>query len=189
MRNGSSVSHFSNCQPRQRSPNVRRHSFQRHHKPPIGDRRGRRGDSWRQRSCLPGGQRARSLRRVWFPALSSVFRPADSFFSSHGHRPSNWTVYDYFGEFGVVVQAIDNDAKIPTRGNLVAPSIQGTWDLEEVFQTGFLTSYDTDLSIISVEVCVLEPTSMEVPYSLHCILGIPTTTVLPLSPTPVSATL
>ena len=44
-----------------------------------------------------------------------------------------------------------NDAKIPTKGRLVAPSIQGTWTLQEVYDTGFITSYNDELSIVSVE--------------------------------------
>ena len=69
----------------------------------------------------------------------------------HGHRNSTYSQYDYFGEFGVVVEAMANDAKIPTKGRLVAPSIQGTWTLQEVYDTGFITSYNDELSIVSVE--------------------------------------
>ena len=47
--------------------------------------------------------------------------------------------------------AIQNDAAIPTRENLIAPSLQGTWTLQSVFDTGFLTSYASDISILTVE--------------------------------------
>ena len=70
---------------------------------------------------------------------------------SHGHRPQGWNQTNYFEEFGIVVDAINNDANIPSRGNLVAPSLQGTWTLESVFDTGFLTSYGDAVSILSVE--------------------------------------
>ena len=49
------------------------------------------------------------------------------------------------------MNAINNDASIPTRGKLVAPSLQGTWTLQSVFDTGFLTSYSSAISILSVE--------------------------------------
>ncbi|EJF60218.1 hypothetical protein DICSQDRAFT_137837 [Dichomitus squalens LYAD-421 SS1] len=70
---------------------------------------------------------------------------------AHGHRPSGYNQTSYFDEFGIVVNAISNNANIPTRGNLVAPSLQGTWTLESVFDTGFLTSYGSAVSILSVE--------------------------------------
>ena len=131
-----------------------------------------------------------------FPSclLSSAFRatahtPLLSSPHSHGHRPSNWTVYDYFGEFGVVVEAINNDASIPTRGNLVAPSIQGTWSLQNVYDTGFLTSYGSAVSIVAVEQYVLPLyfCCIILNFAFSC-LGTPTTTAPPPSPTPASAT-
>ena len=50
-----------------------------------------------------------------------------------------------------MVDAIANDAQIPIKNKLVAPSLQGTWTLEEVYDTGFITSYGSSLSILSVE--------------------------------------
>ncbi|OBZ74672.1 Beta-glucuronidase [Grifola frondosa] len=70
---------------------------------------------------------------------------------AHGHRPANYSVWDYFGEFGVVVNAIAADAQIPTRNNLIAPSLQGTWTPEDVFNTGFVAAYTNALGILSVE--------------------------------------
>ncbi|KAI8996273.1 hypothetical protein BD414DRAFT_477356 [Trametes punicea] len=72
-------------------------------------------------------------------------------YADHGHRPPGYNQTDYFNDFGVVVQAIQNDQQIPVRGNLVAPSLQGLWTLESVLDTGFLTSYSDDISILSVE--------------------------------------
>lgn len=72
-------------------------------------------------------------------------------FFSHNHRPIGYNQTDYFNEFGVVVQAIENDANIKSRGNLVAPSLQGTWTMESVYDTGFLTTYGDSISIVSVE--------------------------------------
>ncbi|KAM5530653.1 hypothetical protein V8D89_015674 [Ganoderma adspersum] len=72
-------------------------------------------------------------------------------YAAHGHRASDYNQTDYFNEFGIVVNAINNDASIPTRGKLVAPSLQGTWTLQSVFDTGFITSYGSAISILSVE--------------------------------------
>ena len=41
----------------------------------------------------------------------------------HGHRPASYGPYDYFGEFGQVVEAIKADANIHTSNNLIGPSI------------------------------------------------------------------
>ena len=71
---------------------------------------------------------------------------------SHGVRNSSYSQQNYFNEFGIVVDAIQNDPNIPTRGNLVAPSVNtGPWTPESVFDTGFLTAYDSSLGAISVE--------------------------------------
>ncbi|KAI0354193.1 hypothetical protein OH77DRAFT_1437562 [Trametes cingulata] len=72
-------------------------------------------------------------------------------YADHGHRAPGYNQTDYFNEFGVIVQAIQNDAKIHSRGNLVAPSLQGTWTLESVYDTGFLTTYGDSISIVAVE--------------------------------------
>ncbi|KAH9886697.1 hypothetical protein C8Q73DRAFT_714970 [Cubamyces lactineus] len=72
-------------------------------------------------------------------------------YADHGHRPQGYDQQDYFNDFGIMVQAIQNDPSIPTRGNLIAPSVQGTWSLESVLDTGFLTNYTDDVSILSVE--------------------------------------
>ena len=71
--------------------------------------------------------------------------------SSHGHRSSDYNQTSYYNEFGVVVDAINNDAKITKHGNLVAPSTQGTWSLQSVWDTGFLTTYQDAVSILAVE--------------------------------------
>ncbi|KAI0651079.1 hypothetical protein C8Q79DRAFT_8635 [Trametes meyenii] len=72
-------------------------------------------------------------------------------YADHQHRPTGYNQTDYYSEFGVIVQAIQSDPKIKSRGNLVAPSLQGTWSLDSVFQTGFLTTYGDSISIVAVE--------------------------------------
>ncbi|KAI0633082.1 glycoside hydrolase superfamily [Trametes polyzona] len=72
-------------------------------------------------------------------------------YADHKHRDPGYNQTDYFNEFGVIVKAIESDPKIKSRGNLVAPSLQGTWTLESVYDTGFLTTYGDSISIVSVE--------------------------------------
>jgi hypothetical protein len=71
---------------------------------------------------------------------------------SHQHRPSTYSPYDYFGEIGLLIQALQDDASsIPVRNNLIAPSVSGTWTPEDVWNTGFLNSYSTSLGYLAVE--------------------------------------
>jgi hypothetical protein len=73
----------------------------------------------------------------------------------HGHRPSNYTQYDYFGEFGDVIKAIAADDLIPVRNNLIGPSVaSATWTPEMVWDTGFVTTYSEQLGALAVEQCV-----------------------------------
>ncbi|KZT66784.1 glycoside hydrolase family 79 protein [Daedalea quercina L-15889] len=72
-------------------------------------------------------------------------------YAVHGHRAANYSAWDYFGEFGEIIEAIAADDAIPRRNNLIAPSVSGTWTPEEVWATGFLTSYDSSLGALAVE--------------------------------------
>lgn len=51
-------------------------------------------------------------------------------YAAHGHRPSTYGPYDYFGDFGNVVNAVNSDSNIPTKNNLIAPNLAGTWTPE-----------------------------------------------------------
>lgn len=93
---------------------------------------------------MPRGCTCFTVLTPGFPTLTDVWH-------RHGHRPKDYNQTDYFNEFGIMVNAINNDASIPTRGNLVAPSLQGTWTLQSVFDIGFVTSYNSSISILSVE--------------------------------------
>ncbi|KIJ62902.1 glycoside hydrolase family 79 protein [Hydnomerulius pinastri MD-312] len=72
-------------------------------------------------------------------------------YAAHGHRPATYSPYDYFGEFGVLVNAISADTSIPVKNNLVAPSVSGTWSPEDVFNTGLVPAYTSSLGFLSVE--------------------------------------
>lgn len=73
-------------------------------------------------------------------------------YATHGSRPPTYSQQDYFNEFGTVVQAIANDPQIPTRNNLVAPSVNsGPWSPESVWDTGFVSAYSGALGALAVE--------------------------------------
>ncbi|KAH7884820.1 glycoside hydrolase family 79 protein [Phlebopus sp. FC_14] len=72
-------------------------------------------------------------------------------YAAHGTRPSTYSPYDYFGEFGVAVDAINADSSIPVKNNLIAPSVSGTWTPEDVFNTGLVPSYSSSLAFLAVE--------------------------------------
>lgn len=60
--------------------------------------------------------------------------------------------YDYFGEFGNLVQAIANDTSIPNKGILIGPNVNtGEWTPEMVWNTGFVDSYSSSLGYLAVE--------------------------------------
>lgn len=51
-------------------------------------------------------------------------------YAAHGHRASSYGPYDYFGDFGNVVTAVNSDGDIPVKNNLIAPNLAGTWTPE-----------------------------------------------------------
>ncbi|EIW64921.1 glycoside hydrolase family 79 protein [Trametes versicolor FP-101664 SS1] len=72
-------------------------------------------------------------------------------YAAHGHRPSTYGPFDFFGEYALLTQAYQNDSAIPVKNNLIAPSVSGTWTPEEVWNTGFVDSYTQYLGSLSVE--------------------------------------
>lgn len=73
---------------------------------------------------------------------------------SHGHRPLNYSQFDYFGEFSLLTQAYQSDALVTNKKSLIAPSVQGSdWGPrpEAVWDTGFVQAYDQYLTALSVE--------------------------------------
>lgn len=49
---------------------------------------------------------------------------------SHGHRNASYDPSNYFDDFGLVIDAVTNDANIPTKNNLIGPNVDGTWTPE-----------------------------------------------------------
>ena len=69
----------------------------------------------------------------------------------HERRPADYDPQDYFDEFGVMVNGIHDDKKITHTGNLVAPSLQGTWSPEDLWSTGYLDAYGSSINVLAME--------------------------------------
>lgn len=50
-----------------------------------------------------------------------------------------------------MINAINADSYISVKNNLVVPSVSGTWSLQEVFDTGLISSYGSSLGYIAIE--------------------------------------
>ncbi|KZP07019.1 glycoside hydrolase family 79 protein [Athelia psychrophila] len=71
-----------------------------------------------------------------------------------GGRSNNYTTKDYFTEFGQMMAAINRDAEIPVKNQIVGPSVTGgakEWSTDEIFSTGYLQAYASNLGYIAVE--------------------------------------
>ncbi|KAG5638702.1 hypothetical protein H0H81_010927 [Sphagnurus paluster] len=70
----------------------------------------------------------------------------------HGHRNASYGPYDYFGEFGSLITAMEADPLIPNRNLLIGPNIAtGDWVPEDVWNTGFIQSYSPNIAYLAVE--------------------------------------
>ncbi|KIM41887.1 glycoside hydrolase family 79 protein [Hebeloma cylindrosporum] len=73
-------------------------------------------------------------------------------YAAHGHRPMSYGPYDYFGEFGDLVEAMAGDEHVSNRGLLIGPNVNtGDWTPEMVWNTGFVDSYSSNLAYLAVE--------------------------------------
>jgi len=72
-------------------------------------------------------------------------------YAAHGRRNSTYGPYDYFNDFANVADAVENDPNIPTKNNLIAPNIAGTWTPESVWDTGFIPSFTNNVGALAVE--------------------------------------
>jgi hypothetical protein len=71
---------------------------------------------------------------------------------SHKHRNATYSAWDYFGEFGAVIDKIGADAAISRKDNLlIGPSVSGTWTPEQVWDTNFIPAYSSSLYSLAVE--------------------------------------
>lgn len=74
-------------------------------------------------------------------------------YADHGHRATTYSPFDYYGEFGTLVNAYNADSSITVKNNLIAPNVAGGggWTPEMVWDTGFLSTYDSSLAFLAVE--------------------------------------
>lgn len=72
-------------------------------------------------------------------------------YATHGHRPANYSQYDYLGEVEVVIEKMGADSLIPVKNNLIVPSVSGTWSPESVWNTGIVSICGESLIGLAVE--------------------------------------
>ncbi|KAG5640479.1 hypothetical protein DXG03_008374 [Asterophora parasitica] len=73
-------------------------------------------------------------------------------YARHGHRPSTYGPYDYFGEIGNLVGAMAADPAITNQGLLITPNIASAdWTAEQVWNTGLVPSYSNSIAYLAVE--------------------------------------
>ena len=53
-----------------------------------------------------------------------------------------------------MVQDIQADMNIPTKNNLIGPSVSGNWTPEDVWNTGYISDFAAVLYALAVEQCV-----------------------------------
>jgi hypothetical protein len=66
-----------------------------------------------------------------------------------------YSPYDYFGEFGQMVEAVNADANIPNKGLLIGPNLATGWTPQQIWDTGFIDSYTNSLAYLAFERRVL----------------------------------
>ncbi|KAF7321151.1 Glyco-hydro-79C domain-containing protein [Mycena chlorophos] len=74
---------------------------------------------------------------------------------AHGHRPSTYGPFDYFGEFSDLItqlasSGLDPDGRAATL--MLGPSIADSgWTPEDVWNTGYVDTYNANLAFLAVE--------------------------------------
>ncbi|KAK0454068.1 glycoside hydrolase family 79 protein [Desarmillaria tabescens] len=69
----------------------------------------------------------------------------------HGHRDEGYDATSYYGEIQELISAMSTNDDIPTKNNLVVPSVAGDWAPELVWNTGILDTCIDSLSALAVE--------------------------------------
>lgn len=77
------------------------------------------------------------------------------FYVSHGHRAEGYGPPNYVDEFGQVVSAMNNDANAANRKLLIGPNVDLNWNIQDVWDTGFVDRYNENLVALAVERSVL----------------------------------
>ncbi|KAI0772363.1 glycoside hydrolase family 79 protein [Trametes elegans] len=72
-------------------------------------------------------------------------------YQRHGHRPEGYGPFDFFGEFGQVVEALKG-LGATVNNKLLGPSLaHADWKSEDVWNTGFIPAYHEYLTALTVE--------------------------------------
>ncbi|KIK68723.1 glycoside hydrolase family 79 protein [Collybiopsis luxurians FD-317 M1] len=73
-------------------------------------------------------------------------------YAAHGHRPSNYSQFDYFGEIASLVNDMSQTPDLSVAQDLLlVPSVSGTWTPEQVWDTGIVDTFHSNLAWLSVE--------------------------------------
>ncbi|KAG6331398.1 hypothetical protein ID866_7691 [Astraeus odoratus] len=72
-------------------------------------------------------------------------------YAHHGHRPDSYSPEDYKNEVGMLIDAVNADSSIPDKDILIGPNLSGTWQPEQVWDTGYVTDFDASLIALAVE--------------------------------------
>ncbi|TCD66253.1 hypothetical protein EIP91_001616 [Steccherinum ochraceum] len=73
-------------------------------------------------------------------------------YARHKKRVDTYTQFDFFGEFGDLIKAMEANPNIPLSNNLIGPNIAtGDWTPEMVWDTGFIDAYKNNLHALAVE--------------------------------------
>ncbi|KAJ3738550.1 glycoside hydrolase family 79 protein [Lentinula detonsa] len=73
-------------------------------------------------------------------------------YAAHGHRSSSYSQYDYVGELGSVIDDMSQYSDLSVAQNLLLiPSVSGTWTPEDVWDTGVIDTYGSNIAWMSVE--------------------------------------
>jgi hypothetical protein len=89
----------------------------------------------------------------FFPCPSKLFSPSNmSNLFRNGHRPSTYAAQDYANDVGNLITAMEANSGIPNKNMLICPSVAtGPWTPEQVWDTGFIDTYNSYLSALAVE--------------------------------------
>lgn len=77
------------------------------------------------------------------------------FYVDHGHRPQGYGPQDYANEFGELVGAMNNPANSVNQHLLIGPNVDLGWNLQDVWNTGFIDTYNGNLAALAVERSVI----------------------------------
>ncbi|KIK77729.1 glycoside hydrolase family 79 protein [Paxillus rubicundulus Ve08.2h10] len=72
-------------------------------------------------------------------------------YAAHGHRPDDYSPDDYKDEFGDLIDAMNDDSRIPIKDLLIGPNLAGVWKPDDVWNTGFATDFNENLAALAVE--------------------------------------